>query len=107
MKEDVPAWEVQATDSGLAVWRICFERRLEPRAAELPRNDGPIAGEESVQRPTVEYARRQGRGKVACDHVCGCWLDRQFDGDGSLDAACFEVTICDFKSSFVTEQRIG
>ena len=64
-------------------WRTCFERWLEPRAAELPRNDGPIAGEESVQRPTVEYARRQGRGKVACDHVCGCWLDRQFDGDNS------------------------
>ena len=82
-KEDVPAWEVRATGSGLAVWRICFERRLEPRAAELPRNDGPIAGEESVQRPTVEYARRQGRGKVACDHVCGCWLDRQSDGDNS------------------------
>ena len=51
MKEDVPAWEVRATDSGLAVWRICFERRLEPRAAELPRNDGPIAGEESVHDP--------------------------------------------------------
>lgn len=83
MKEDVPAWEVRATGSGLAVWRICFERRLEPRAAELPRNDGPIAGEESVQRPAVEYARRQGRGKVACDHVCGYWLDRQFDGDNS------------------------
>ena len=82
-KVGVPAWEVRATGSGLAVWRICFERRLEPRAAELPRNDGPIAGEESVQRPTVEYARRQGRGKVACDHVCGCWLDRQFDGDNS------------------------
>ena len=61
-------------DSGLAVWRTCFECWLEPRAAELPRNDGPIAGEESVQRPTVEYARRQGRGKVACDRVCGCWL---------------------------------
>ena len=82
-KVGVPAWEVRATGSGLAVWRICFERRLEPRAAELPRNDGPIAGEESVQRPTVEYARRQGRDKVACDHVCGCWLDRQFDGDNS------------------------
>lgn len=82
-KEDVPAWEVRATGSGLAGWRICFERRLEPRAAGLMRNDGPIAGEESVQRPTVEYARRQGRGKVACDHVCGCWLDRQSDGDNS------------------------
>lgn len=91
----------------MAGWRTCFERRLEPRAAGLTRNDSPIAGEESVQRPTVEYARRQGRGKVACDHVCGCWLDRQFNGDGIFDAACFEVTICDFKSSFVTEQRIG
>lgn len=52
MKEDVPAWEVRATGSGLAVWRICFERRLEPRAAELPRNDGPIAGEESNYPPS-------------------------------------------------------
>lgn len=82
-KEGVPAREVRATGSGLAVWRICFERRLEPRAAELPRNDGPIAGEESVQRPTVEYARRQGHGKIVCDHVRACWLDRQFDGDNS------------------------
>ena len=83
MKEDVPAWEVRATGSGLTVWRICFERRLEPRAAELPRNDGPIAGEESVQRPTVGYVRRQGRGKVACDHTRGCWPSRQPDGGNS------------------------
>ena len=58
-------------DSGLAGWRICFERRLEPRAAEFPRNDGPIAGEESVQRLTAEYDRRQGFGKVVCDHIRG------------------------------------